>query len=180
MADQRRIVIIDPEMLHQELLGEYLRQLGYDACPVSDVSSALEVMAAAVVPAVLIDMGTPLGDSLDVVRQLRAVDPALRVILITGYPTLEGIIKAVRCGVYDFMIKPFGLQDLNDCLERAMAVRREAVLPETVRQKVSALQDLLGDHDDTPSVGRLEIPASAAGDTVRVGTEKNYSPRDSE
>ncbi len=180
MADQRRIVIIDPEKLHQELLGEYLRQLGYDACPVADVSSALDIMAAAMVPAVLLDMGTPMGEALDAVRKLRAVDPNIRIILITGYPTLEGIIKAVRCGVFDFMVKPFGLQDLSDCLKRAMAVRCEAVSPETVRRKVSVLQDLLGERDGKLKTGRSEHPGSAECGTVRVGTEENHSPRDSE
>ena len=154
MADHRRIVIIDPEKLHQELLGEYLKQLGYDACPVADVSSALDIMATAIVPAALIDIGTAMGEALDAVRKLRAVDPALRIILITGYPTLDGIIKAVRCGVFDFMIKPFGLQDLNDCLQRATAARCEVVLTEAVRQKVSVLQDLLNERDGALKIGR--------------------------
>lgn len=180
MADRRRIAIIDPEKLHQDLLESYLTQLGCQACSVTDVPSALDLVASTDISAAVIDLGTAMIDALDAVRKLKAVDPDLRIILIMAHPTLEGLIKAVHCGVVDFMIKPFGLQDLKECLKRVAAVRREYVSPESIRLKISMLRNSLGERGDGLVTDRSASRGAVEDGAHRKATERNFSPGDSE
>jgi two-component system nitrogen regulation response regulator GlnG len=87
--------------------------------------------------AVLCDVRLPDRSGLDVLAELRAIDPKVPVILMTGYGTSETAIEAMRRGAYDYLLKPLDPDQLEDLVHRAFAVGRLMRVP----TKVTA-----GDH----------------------------------
>lgn len=109
--------------------------------------AALELMAAEPVDVVLTDIRMPAMDGLALLDRIRARDPAITVIVMTAYGTIEKAVGAIKAGAYDFIQKPLDEQRLvhllQKGLERNRLVREVNRLRETVQQQKS-FADLVG------------------------------------
>ncbi len=144
MARSKNIVVIDPEEFIRQLLGEYFEELGYEVKAVARVSDGLEIISAGNVEVALIDTGSASDRNyLDAVDRLRVARPGLKVVLITGYPTLDGVINALRHGVYDIVVKPFRLEDLKETVDRACQPSVESDVENQLRGRIRLLEELL-------------------------------------
>jgi DNA-binding NtrC family response regulator len=142
------ILIVDDEsdLLHglQRSLGAELdaRILAADSGP-----AALELMAAEPVDVVLTDIRMPAMDGLALLDQIRVRDPAITVIVMTAYGTIEKAVGAIKAGAYDFIQKPLDERRLVHLLqkgsERNRLVREVNRLRETV-QRQKSFADLVG------------------------------------
>lgn len=59
-------------------------------------------------------------DGIETLKKIKEVDPNTLSIIMTGYPTLESCIEALRCGACDYLIKPFKLNELKNSVEKAL------------------------------------------------------------
>jgi len=69
---------------------------------------------------VLVDLKMPGIDGIETLRQIKKTAPNTLFIVMTGYPTIDSSIEALRCGAYDYVVKPFKLNDLKSSIERAL------------------------------------------------------------
>src|SRR5690349_20403599 len=120
-----RILIAEDEKLVREYCGKIFRQEGYD---VSTVGSGDEALASLTdqggYDIVVSDLTMPGADGLAVLRQAREIAPQTFVLLITGNATIETAIEALRQGAYDYIVKPFAIDDVVAKVARLME-RRE-------------------------------------------------------
>src|SRR5207245_5106437 len=75
----------------------------------------------------ILDIKMPELDGLEVLRRLKRADPSIEVVMITAYASLETVKLALTHGAFEYLIKPFSRQDLEDVVRRAL-VRRQADL----------------------------------------------------
>ena len=119
------VLVVDDEPQVAAELTEAIGEEGYTVMAVYSAMAALELLRARPEIAVIIsDVRMPDHDGLMLTREallLRGDTDALEVILITGHATLEDAIAAVRIGAFDFVRKPFRLQEIFDATSRAMA-----------------------------------------------------------
>ncbi len=110
-------------------------------------SRALAAMAAEPVDVVLADIRMPEMDGMALLERIRAIDPAITVIIMTAYGTIEKAVEAIKAGAYDFIQKPLDEQRLvhllQKGLERNRLVREVNRLRETVRRQ-EPLSDMIG------------------------------------
>ena len=69
-------------------------------------------------------MKMPGIDGLETMKQLKKIDPGVLAIIMTGYPTIETSIEALRLGAYDYVVKPFKLNELKSAIDRALNEHR--------------------------------------------------------
>ena len=122
------LLIVDDERSLRFSIGEWARDAGYRPLEAEDGATALEHVREQSVDAVLLDLRLGAEDGLDVLRRLRAEEPGLPVIMLTGHGTIEHAVQATRLGAFDFMLKPPDLDHLGIVLERALErgrLRRE-------------------------------------------------------
>src|SRR5206468_163285 len=102
---------------------------GYDVVLASSGAAALDLAAARPFDIVLSDVQMPDLDGIEVLRRLRRLTPDPTVILVTAYGTIETAIRALHEGAFDYVRKPFKLDEVRLCVARAMERRglREAV-----------------------------------------------------
>ncbi|MDR2427413.1 MAG: response regulator [Endomicrobium sp.] len=119
-TDRGRILIIDDEDGIRELLTSEFSKLGYKTISAIDGEDALVKLNTEKVQVVITDMKMPKLGGLDVLKIVKDKSPESEVIIITGHATVEDAINAMRGGAYDFVQKPFNIDELTALVEKAM------------------------------------------------------------
>jgi two-component system response regulator PilR (NtrC family) len=115
------VLVVDDEPAVRDALVRILQVHGVPAAGAGGVTEALERLASGAFEAVVTDLRLSDGSGLDLIREARRRDPALRAAVLTGYGTFETAVEALRLGAADFLSKPFRLSEVLDCLERLRA-----------------------------------------------------------
>ena len=123
------MLVVDDDPGSSGLLREVFVEEGYDVVLASSGAAALDLAAARPFDIVLSDVQMPDLDGIEVLRRLRRLTPDPTVILVTAYGTIETAIRALHEGAFDYVRKPFKLDEVRLCVARAMERRglREAV-----------------------------------------------------
>jgi DNA-binding NtrC family response regulator len=144
-----KIVIIDSEHFICELLGEFFGELGYRVYLAETLSEGLDAVSANNISVAIMDIGRGTGNDMEAVDRLKRIQPGIRVILISGYPTLGTALTALRHDAFDFVVKPFNLEELKGIVTRAFAFSPNRAV-EKLQNRIEVLENLLSDHDITP------------------------------
>jgi len=134
-----RILIADDEDSLRWVLEKGLRQAGYDVVAVKDGGSALQVFEAEPFDLVFLDVRMPGIDGLTALARLREIRGDACVIVMTAHGTMDTAIQAMQRGAYDYLAKPFDLDEVLLLAERAMAAHR---LTQEVTRLRSGLQEV--------------------------------------
>ena len=115
-----RILIVDDEQSMRQMVAIALRQEGYDVVIAEDGEVASRELQANKVDVVVSDIKMPGLNGIDLLRFARENSPATEVILMTAYASTESAIEALRLGAYDYISKPFEIDDLKATVGRAL------------------------------------------------------------
>lgn len=123
-AGKPRVLIVDDEEQFTRTLVKRLSARGFDATAVPGGRQALGELDRATYDVVLLDLRMPEMDGVAVLRHLREKAPAVEVIVLTGYASIDSAGDVTRLGVYDYLSKPC---DLDLLIERLEAARDHAL-----------------------------------------------------
>lgn len=114
------VLIVDDEVQTRELLSEFCRAQGYEVATASDGRAAIAALTRSPkqFAIVITDLHLPGADGFEVLTSARYVNPAVYVVMITGYASIDSAVRAVREGAYDYLAKPFALGQLEVVLRR--------------------------------------------------------------
>ena len=116
-----RILIVDDEPRILLLMQSLLKANGYQVETARDGAAALDVVKGGGVDIVVTDLRMSPMDGMSLFREIVKISPATPVILLTAYATVETAIEAMKSGIFDYLTKPFKVDDMIDCLKRAEA-----------------------------------------------------------
>lgn len=155
-----RILLVEDDQMVGDAIGVALRDAAYAVDWVRDGTTASQVLAQGEHQAVLLDLGLPKRDGLEVLRRLRQEGNTVPVIIITARDGVDDRIKGLDFGADDYLVKPF---DLNELLARLRAV---------IRRRSGQAASLL-------SFGEISLnPATheaRCGDNVSILSAREYS-----
>jgi len=147
---RERILIVDDEPAIRGLLAAHLAALGHGCLPARDGAEALALAAAEPRPAlVLSDIEMPGMSGLELLQRLKALDPELQVVMISGLHDLEVVRRCLREGAYDYIVKPFAAEDLLNTVERALERGRLVRQNEEYRRNLERMV-----HEQTAEIRR--------------------------
>lgn len=122
---EERILVVDDEPTVRELLISQLQYLGFEASATGDADVAMARAAGATPPGlVLLDIEMPGSSGLELLRRLKSAFEDLQVVMVSGLHDLATVRECLRSGAYDYLAKPFELEDLANTVERALERRR--------------------------------------------------------
>lgn len=122
------ILVIDDEQGMRELLSFALENRGYKVTVAENGAEALEKVKAEKFHLIISDIMMPQMDGLTFLEKTKEIDPAVEVIITTGYGTIENAVAAMKKGAYDFVIKPFNVEEMYLLIERALEKRNMKAL----------------------------------------------------
>jgi len=117
---KERILIVDDAAATLEVLQRTLTAAGYQVFTAPSVAGALEILENTTLELVITDLKMPKVSGLDLVRHVRENFKDTEVVMITGYPSIEGAVNAIKTGAEDFLAKPFTSEELLAAVQRAL------------------------------------------------------------
>ncbi|HPP05990.1 MAG TPA: sigma-54 dependent transcriptional regulator [Syntrophorhabdaceae bacterium] len=137
-----KIIIVDDEEGILMLLTEFLRENGYEVDPFIDSKEALSALKAGGYQILITDMSMPKIDGLQLISYIQKEYLNTLGIVITGYGTLENAINAMRCGAFDYILKPFKLEDILTIVESAVYYHN-LIIKGGLNQRLSSKANLM-------------------------------------
>ena len=122
---QVTILVVDDEQVHRYMLCSMFKDWGWKCVEADDGKVAVDAVAKHQYDAVLMDVRMARMDGMEAFSRIHAMNPALPVIIMTAYSSVDAAVEAIKHGAYDYMTKPLDFDRLRLTLERA--VDRKAV-----------------------------------------------------
>src|ERR1700740_907998 len=123
MSETMRVLVVDDDRALRETLRCALTVAGYEVQTADTGALALELVAQAPPAALLLDVGMPDMDGLEVCRRVRLLSNRVPVLVVTGRDAVSDRIAGLDAGADDYVVKPFDLEELN---ARIRALMRRA------------------------------------------------------
>ena len=114
-----KILIVDDEPRILLLLQNLLKANGYEVVSARDGASALDILHTGGIDITITDLRMSPMDGMTLFREIKKIAPEMPVILLTAYATVETAVEAMKSGIFDYLTKPFKVDDMVACLKRA-------------------------------------------------------------
>ena len=157
------ILIVDDERSVREACREVAASLGYHTTAIESAEQALRVTESQTIDLVLVDLMLHGTSGLELLRKLKGRRPETEVVMMTAHGTIESAVEAMKCGAYDYLIKPFTLEQLKLLLDRISAHMRLKTENRILREKIKSKQGFGQIIGRAPEMDKLyRIVAKAA------------------
>jgi DNA-binding NtrC family response regulator len=162
-ANFLNLLIIDDERAIREACREIAQSLGFSAHVAESAEQAYRTLEAQNFDAVLLDLRLPGAGGLDALRRIRERRPEAVVVVVTGYGTVQSAVQAMKNGAYDYVTKPFSVDELKLLLDRVASHLKLKSENRLLREKVKSKQGFGGIVGRAPEMEKLyRIIAKAA------------------
>jgi DNA-binding NtrC family response regulator len=144
MSLDARVLVVDDDESQRKHLAGFLRDLGSDVAESGDGESALEEARRVLPDIVITDFRMPGMDGLALVREVKAVNPEVEVVVVTAYGTVSDAVACLKAGATDYMIKPLDLDEVEHVLRRAVERRFLVRENRELRRRLGEMESLPG------------------------------------
>jgi DNA-binding NtrC family response regulator len=164
------LVIEDEDVLAKNILI-YLQRHGYEVRIAHSAEDGLSMLDEVRPDAVVLDFNLPGIDGLEALARIRAFDPGIRVLMVTGHGSVEMAVEAMKAGAFDFLTKPVALSKLQLLLDKAIGeTRRDSALSYYQRRDAQSavLDGLLG--ESAPMLALKQTITQLVDAEARIGS----------
>jgi len=119
MEARPNILIVDDEERFRITMNKLLRVRGLEATMAGSGPEAIEQLKQRQFDVVILDVRMPEMGGVHVLSELKKIDPELEVIIMTGYASVDTAKEIMKLGAYDFMLKPYAIEELVEKIEAA-------------------------------------------------------------
>ncbi|MDD5642023.1 MAG: response regulator, partial [Syntrophales bacterium] len=138
------LLVVDDEPRILQMVSGILQDEGFEVATAADGETALKLVAEEPPDLVLLDIALPGKDGLEVLQELKARSPALPVVMISAYGSVENAVKATRLGAYDFIEKPPNADNILLTVRNALEMSRLAEENRRLRLQTAPAREIVG------------------------------------
>jgi two-component system, OmpR family, response regulator CpxR len=120
-----KVLLVDDEKDFTDALGERLQARGFEVRTALSGDEGLELLKEKAPDVVILDVLMPGKDGVEVLREVKLLNPIIEVIMLTGHGTIETAIEGLKVGAYDYLLKPTDTGELVAKILRAYARKSE-------------------------------------------------------
>ena len=169
-----RILVVDDEEVIRDGCSRILTREGYAVCTAKSGGEALERFDLEPFDLVLLDMKMPGLGGIETLTRLKEMDPGLTILIITGYPSIETAVKAIKLGAYDYITKPFDPDALRIAVNRALERKSLVTENQHLRQQLKTENEaniIVGQSESMRSLYELVRRTAPTDSTVLISGE---------
>ncbi len=164
-----KLLVADDDHSHRRTLIALLAEWGYAASGAEDGETAIALCKAEPFDLVLMDVRMTGVNGIEALKEIKAYNPAIPILIMTAYSGVENAVEAIKAGAYDYLTKPLDFDELKHTLERAAdhaCLRNEN---KTLRDMLASGQGSGGIIGQSPAMRRvLDMAANVAPSEVTV------------
>jgi len=179
-----RILVVDDDADIRETMVTLLSMNDYNVTAVADGQSAIDEVNREKYNIVITDLMMPKMSGIDVIKNLKGIDPDLQCIVITGYATVSTAVDAMKAGAYDYLMKPFNGSEVLMLLKRVMELQDLQVENSQLKRNLQHRYDyenLIGSSEGIQKVCSLIEKVAETDSTILIlgesGTGKELVAR---
>ena len=181
-CERETILVVDDSEATLEVLQRNLESEGYHVLTAPGVAPALAVLDSVAVDLVITDFKMPRENGMDLVRHVRENMRDTEVMMITGYPTIEGAVEAIKVGAEAYLAKPFTDEELYEAVRNALDKLQAQRTSKAPGMQTPALpHGMLGESEAMrkilAAVGRAATTTATVLITGESGTGKELAAR---
>jgi two-component system response regulator PilR (NtrC family) len=169
------ILVVDDERSMREFLEILLGRLGHTVATADGLAAATARLAGGDVDLVITDLRLGNESGLDVLRAAKAAGPATEVVMVTAFATTENAVQAMKLGAYDYLLKPFKVDELKlvvgKALERRALLAENRVLRHQLGPRAARDPELIGSSAAIEEIRAMVARVAAAPTTVLLSGE---------
>jgi len=141
------ILVVDDEPPILQVISGILLDEGFEVLTALDGETALKVVAAEAPDLALLDIALPGMDGLELLEELKRSHPALPVVMISAYGSVENAVRATRLGAYDFIEKPPHADKILLTVRNALEMARLSEENRRLRQQTAPVREIVGESE---------------------------------
>ena len=166
-----KLLVVDDEEIILNIAADVLENEGYQVKTESNPLKALEMVKKEKFDFVLTDINMPEMNGLEMVKKIQEIDADIGTIFMTGYANLETAKEAIQTGAYDYIMKPFELNELRAAVTKAVEKRRQQVAKSDVGKldRLSDLVEVLYTVGDKASLLKLSLGLALVNSGLSTG-----------
>lgn len=150
---QENILIVDDDVQILELLQRHLQSLNYHTYKAISVKEAIAILQDQSIDLLITDLQMPGVDGLQLVKYVSEHFPEIPKLAVTGFPSIDGALKAMKSGVMDYLIKPFTKEELKNAVQKSLALRQKPVHQSQVKsQSNTVYSEIIGQSESMQNV----------------------------
>ena len=119
------ILIIEDDELQIAVVRSFLMEEGYNVYATADGPQGIAIFQSQKIDIVLLDLGIPSMSGLDVLQEIKKIDEKAKVIVVTGYASVESSVFALKYGAIDYLQKPVNFQKLSERIKTVLQLNVE-------------------------------------------------------
>jgi len=120
-----KVLVVDDEKVHRFMLTSMLREWGWKSAEADDGTTAVAAVEEGPFDAILMDVRMTTMDGMEALQRIRAINPAIPVIIMTAFSSVDSAVEAIKMGAHDYLTKPLDFDRLRQTLEVAMQHRQQ-------------------------------------------------------
>jgi two-component system response regulator HydG len=159
MRNNNSVLVVDDDPAHRTMLRTLLTGWGYAIDEADDGSAAIERVHERAFDLIMMDIRMVKVSGLEALAEIKALNPAIPIIIMTAYSSVETAVEALKSGAYDYLTKPLDFDELRLVMERAMEHTH-------LREENRLLRETLGSHFDTQHIIGRSAPMMRLMETV--------------
>ena len=183
-ANFLNLLIVDDERAIRDACREVAQSLGFNTFTADSAEHAYRLLESQGIDAVLLDLRLPGAGGLEALNQIKSRRPDAIIVVVTGYGTVQSAVQAMKNGAYDYVTKPFSLDELKLLLERVVSHLKLKTENRVLREKIKSRQgfgSIVGTSSEMEKLYRIVAKAAHSTHPVLIlgesGTGKELVAR---
>jgi len=138
------ILIVDDELSMRDLCVETLKPMGFETVAADSGARALEILESGPTDIVLSDIRMPRMGGIELLKTIKQTYPEIDVVMMTGFGTIAGSVEAMKMGAYDYVTKPFVIEDFKEIFLRLAKKQDLTRVNRLLREQLNARRGYAG------------------------------------
>lgn len=152
MLEKENILIVDDDIDILELIQRHLHSMGYYSFRALSVKEAVAILRDTEIDLLITDLKMPEVDGFELIQFASEHYPKMPKLVVTGYPSVQDALSAIKSGAVDYLVKPFTKQELKNAIQKSLSGRKskKTVFPETKKYN-----EIIGESDLIKNVTQI-------------------------
>jgi DNA-binding NtrC family response regulator len=182
--NRHRALVVDDDPHSREVLQEILERNQYEVVTADGGEAAIAAARESPFDILLTDLRMPNQDGIEVLEAVRDINPDIVGIVLTGFGTIETAVRAVKAGAFEYLTKPFKVDEVVLTVQRAIEFRQLQIENRSLKRQLRRkyrFENLIGDSDEMQKVYRMIERVADSDSTILIygesGTGKELVAR---